>query len=133
MISVASMAATRGWTAFNIQAAVARQLKNEERTAKRKSKGVKGKPAAAEPEEEKQVKQAPPEKTFNTYPVDHTGHFNALAMVGDRHLLPGKANTAAIAECMTCPLYKGAGPKTCGTCPLVGFLNRLVVEIKKVS
>jgi ParB/RepB/Spo0J family partition protein len=135
MISVAAMAATRGWTAFNIQAAVARQLKNEERIAKRKAKELKKtNPAAAEPVkviEEKKPESAP--KTFNTYKVDHTGHFNALAMVADRQYLPGKVNTATLGTCMSCPLYRQAGPKTCGQCPMVDFLNRLVVELKKAG
>lgn len=136
MISVATKAAARGWTATSIQQAVGKQLKNDQRVAKRKALEAKrNKPAtsAAEPVEvvvEKKVE--PAAKTFNTYKVDSSGHFNALAMVGDRHYLPGKAVTATLGACMSCPLYKEAGPKICGQCPMVDFLNRLVVEIKKV-
>lgn len=135
MISVATMAASRRWTANGIQMAVGKQLKNDARIAKRKSLEVKGKePAAAEQVEvivEKKPERVSTPKTFNTYKVDHNLHFNALAMVADRDLLPTKAITATLATCMGCGLYREAGPKICGQCPMVEFLNKLVVEIKK--
>jgi ParB family chromosome partitioning protein len=138
MISVATKAASRGWTASGIQLAVGKQLKNDARIVRRKEREMKRlRPArdvkAETPTEPKPepVQAEPTPRTYNTYQVDHTGHFNALAMVGDRHHLPTKAITATLGTCMACSLYKEAGPKICGQCPMVDFLNRLVVEIKK--
>lgn len=136
MISLAAKAAARGWTASGIQLAVGKQLHNDARVARRKEREEKRKKPA---KDQKVVSHPKPEpvpaepapRTFNTYKVDHTGHFNALAMVGDRQHLPTKAITATLGACMACPLYKEAGPKICGQCPMVDFLNRLVVEIKK--
>jgi ParB/RepB/Spo0J family partition protein len=135
MIIVAAKAATRGWTAGGILLAVGKQLKTDARAARKKAREVKRlRPAPAKyvevvVEKKQETPQTP--KQFNTYPVDATGHFNALAMVGDRQHLPSKAITATLATCMSCPLYKEASPKNCGQCPMVVFLNRLVVEIKK--
>lgn len=140
MIKVAASAATRGWTAQTIIAMAALERQRLTKPKKKSKKEVTSK--AEEPSEVVETATAAPEvkapvipKTykFNTYNPPHGTPFNALAMVGDRKYLPGVAVTATLGACMTCPLYKEAGPKICGQCPMVDFLNRLVVEIKKGS
>lgn len=131
MIRVATTAAARGWTAKATLLFIGKELKRLAKPASEKSKVkqvskvkeiVIDEPVILE---EKVVRAY----TSNTYQL--TGnHFNALAMVGDRHVLPMKLINISVDTCKACPLYREAGPAICGQCAMVDFLNRIAVSIK---
>lgn len=106
MRRLAATAAIRGWGVQTIQMMVGRELK-------------------------RQGKRMPPPREMiqNTY-VEVGGHFNALAMVMDQHKLPEKARCSALSVCKDCLLYDEASAKICSQCPMVNFLNKLMVEMK---
>lgn len=106
MSRVATIAATRGWSAQSIC-----------RMVKERQKGRKA--------------YVPKKKKKNAY-VPVGDHFNALAMVVEHKRLSKQVVSVSESTCKACSLYSEASPAICNQCPMVEFLNKLAgAEMKK--
>ena len=122
---VATIAATRRWSAIAIRSLATKMIRNPDVTEADVDRRMKDKPLGEEGKRRyaKTLSKQDP-GTRSTKSGEHIEGYNALSVVPDVIVAPG-IKDGVRKTCMKCSLYDMASKIVCGECPLPAFLKIL--------